>query len=59
VKVITRAANIKAAGLWAGGNSAAVRALFVFAVSVAWFCLIAHAKSLTSGYRVFYREQRI
>ena len=52
VKVVTRTANIKAASLWRGGNSAAVRALFMIANIRGWSSLTAHEKNLTSGHRV-------
>ena len=42
VKVVTGTANIKAASLWRGGNSAAVRALFMLA---RWSSLAAHKKN--------------
>ena len=44
VKVVTRTANIKAASLWRGGNSAAVRALFMIANIRGWSSLTAHEK---------------
>ena len=52
VKVVTRTANIKTASLCRGGNSAAVRALFMIANIRASSSLTAHEKKLTSGHRV-------
>ena len=52
VKVVTRTANIKAASFWRGGNSAAVRALFMITNIWGWSSLTAHEKNLTSGHRV-------
>jgi hypothetical protein len=45
VQVVTQTANIKAAGLWAGRNRSAVRALFMTAELGDRSSLTAHEKS--------------
>jgi hypothetical protein len=50
VKVVTPTANIKGASSWAGGNSAAGRALFMTAAVNGE--LTAHKKTLTGVHRV-------
>jgi hypothetical protein len=44
VKIVTVTANIKAAGLWRGGNIAAVRALVMIANIQEWSSLPPHEK---------------
>ena len=50
VKVVTRTANIKAASLWRGGNSAAVLALFMIANIRGWSSLTPHEKKPYQAY---------